>query len=399
MDDHDHRAIANRLDLFHQQEEAPGMVFWHPRGFALYRVIEDHIRRRMAGAGFREIRTPQLMDRALWEASGHWEKFSGEMFVLPDGNRSHALKPMSCPGHIQVFNKRVRSFRDLPVRYCEFGACHRNEPSGALQGLARTRAFVQDDAHIFCAPAHVEEEVRRFAVLLRRIYREFGFAAVTVTLATRPEQRAGSDALWDEAEATLAAAARAAGLDYAIEPGGGAFYGPKLGFHLSDRVGRAWQCGTIQLDFVLPERLGARYVDSDGRFAQPVLLHQAVLGSLERFIAMLLEHYDGDLPLWLAPDQAVVASIGDERADYARGVADALGASGLRVALDVRAERLGRKIVDARAAGVPIMLAVGAREAEAGTVALRRRDGAQEVMAVAEAAARLRAEAVPADTP
>jgi threonyl-tRNA synthetase len=289
----------------------------------------------------------------------------------------------------------VRSFRDLPLRYCEFGACHRNEPSGALQGLARTRAFVQDDAHIFCAAEHVEEEVRRFSVLLRRIYAEFGFASVSVALATRPEQRAGDDALWDRAEAALGAAAQAAGLSYEVEPGGGAFYGPKLSFYLQDRVGRAWQCGTIQLDFVLPERLGARYVDSAGRFAQPVMLHHAVLGSLERFIAMLLEHYDGQLPLWLAPDQAVVASIGDDHADYARRVADELSAGGLRVALDVRAERLGRKIVDAREAGIPVVLAVGAREAEAGTVALRRRDGAQSVVAIAEAVRLLRAEAVP----
>jgi threonyl-tRNA synthetase len=395
MDDHDHRALGNRLDLFHQQDEAPGMVFWHPRGFALYRVIEDYIRARMAGAGFREIRTPQLIDRALWEASGHWENFRGEMFVVRDGDRAHALKPVSCPCHVQVFKQRVRSFRELPLRYCEFGACHRNEASGALQGLARTRAFVQDDAHILCAPEHVETEVRRFSLLLRRIYAELGFADVAVTLATRPAQRAGDDALWDQAEAALGAAAHAAGLAYAAEPGGGAFYGPKLSFYLKDRVGRAWQCGTIQLDFVLPERLGARYVASDGAFARPVMLHHAVLGSLERFIALLLEHYDGQLPLWLAPDQAVVASIGEERADYAREVADALAAQGLRMALDVRPERLGRKIVDAREAGIPIVLAVGAREAEAGTVALRRRDGAQAVMAIAEAGARLKAEAVP----
>jgi threonyl-tRNA synthetase len=395
MDDHDHRAIASRLDLCHQQDEAPGMVFWHPRGFALWRVLEDHIRRRMAGAGFREIRTPQLMDRVLWEASGHWQKFADAMFVVPDGNRAWALKPMSCPGHIQIFNSRVRSFRDLPLRYCEFGACHRNEPSGALQGLARTRAFVQDDAHIFCAADQVEGEVRRFAVLLRRIYAELGFADVRVTLATRPAQRAGDDALWDRAEATLAAAARAAGLDFALEPGEGAFYGPKLGFHLADRIGRAWQCGTIQLDFVLPERLGAHYVARDGRHARPVMLHHAVLGSLERFIAMLLEHYDGQLPLWLAPDQAVAASIGDAHADYARQVADALNAAGLRVALDARPERLGRKIVDARAAGIPVVLALGAREQADGTVALRRRDGTQAVLPLAEAARTLLAEAQP----
>lgn len=393
MDDHDHRAIANRLDLLHQQDEAPGMVFWHPRGFALYRVIEDYIRRRMAGAGFREVRTPQLLDRALWEASGHWAKYADNMFSLPDGARTFALKPMSCPAHIQIFNKRVRSFRDLPLRYCEFGACHRNEPSGALQGLARTRAFVQDDAHIFCAAEHVEAEVARFCALLRSVYADFGFPSFAVGLSTRPAAHEGDAELWDRAEAILAAAARAAGLDARVQKGEGAFYAPKLEFILADRSGREWQCGTIQLDLVLPQRLGARYVSPDGGFATPVLLHQAVLGSIERFIAMLLEHHDGQLPLWLAPEQVVVAGIGDAQDDYARRVGDDLTASGLRVAFDLRPERLGRKIVDARAAGVPVMAVVGALEAEAGTVALRWRDGAQEVVPIADAARLLVAKA------
>jgi threonyl-tRNA synthetase len=308
------------------------------------------------------------------------------MFVLLDGARTYALKPMSCPGHVQIFSKRVRSFRDLPLRYCEFGACHRNEPSGALQGLARTRAFVQDDAHIFCAPEHVEVEIARFCALLRGVYADFGFADVTVGLSTRPASHAGDPALWDRAEALLSAAARAAGLDPRVQPGEGAFYAPKLEFILADRGKREWQCGTIQVDLVLPQRLGARYVGPDGNFATPVLLHQAVLGSVERFIAILLEHYDGQLPLWLAPDQVVVAGIGEERDGYAARVRDELAGAGLRAALDIRPERLGRKIVDARQAGIPVMGAVGALEAEAGTVALRWRDGGQEVLPVADAA-------------
>ena len=386
MLDHDHRTLGNRLDLFHQQEEGPGMVFWHPRGFALYRVIEDYIRRRMAAAGFREIRTPQLLDRSLWEASGHWEKFGAAMFTLADEKRDYALKPMSCPGHVQVFGQRVRSFRDLPLRYCEFGACHRNEPSGALQGLVRTRAFVQDDAHIFCAPEHVVGEVARFCALLRSVYADFGFRGVTVGFSTRPALRAGSEADWDRAEALLAEAARAAGIAPRLQPGEGAFYGPKLEFILRDSAGREWQCGTIQLDLVLPERLGARYVDAEGGFVRPVMLHQAVLGSIERFIGMLLEHYHGQLPVWLSPEQVVVASIGTEQAGYAGEVAAALSAEGVRVALDVSAERLGRKIAEAHAAGIPFVAAVGAREAQARRLALRRRDGAQRDCTIAEAA-------------
>ena len=393
MDDHDHRAIANRMDLLHQQEEAPGMVFWHPRGFALFRVVEDTIRARMRDLGFREIRTPMLLDRKLWEQSGHWEKFGDNMFAFEDGAQAHALKPMSCPGHVQVFNKRVRSFRDLPIRYCEFGMCHRDEPSGALMGLMRGRSFVQDDAHIFCAEDQVEAEVARFCGLVHQVYADFGFSDVQVAFSTRPDVRAGSDAAWDSAEAQLEAAAKSAGLDYRVDPGEGAFYGPKLDFHLRDSRGREWQCGTVQLDMVLPERLDAAYVDAGGVRVRPVMIHHAVLGSVERFIGMLLEHHDGNLPLWLAPDQIVVASITDAQGDYAKSVVDQFVAAGYRAVADVRSERLARKVVDARAAGIPLLAAVGAREAASDQVTLRKRDGAQEAMTVDAAIVALHAEA------
>jgi len=393
MDDIDHRSLGNRMDLFHQREEGPGMVFWHPRGFALYQVIEDYVRRKMKGAGFREVRTPQLLARSLWERSGHWEKFGDNMFEVVDGDRVAALKPMSCPGHVQIFNKGSRSFRDLPVRLCEFGACHRNEPSGALHGLMRTRAFVQDDAHIFCAEEHVESEVANFCALLRAAYADFGFPDIRVAFSTRPEIRAGADATWDRAEAALAAAARSAGVDYQPDPGQGAFYGPKLDFFLRDRQDHEWQCGTIQLDAVLPERLDAHYVDSRGKARRPVMLHHAVLGSVERFIAILLEHHQGKLPLWLAPDQIAVASINSGQAAYADHVAAALAREGYRVVTDNRPERLPKKIVNARNAGIPILLAVGAREARNGSVSLRRPDGSQQVHPAAAVAGLLRAEA------
>ncbi|MDR6290111.1 MULTISPECIES: threonine--tRNA ligase [Inquilinus] len=400
MDDIDHRSLGNRLDLFHQQEDGPGMVFWHPRGWALYRVVEDYMRRRMARAGYREVRTPQMMARSLWNRSGHWEKFGAQMFALADEGRLMALKPMSCPGHIQIFNKRLRSHRELPIRYFEFGAVHRNEPSGALQGLMRARAFVQDDAHVFCLDHQIEAEVARFCGLLRQIYADFGFDGFDVALATRPAQRAGSDAVWDRAEAALAGAARQAGFDFETLPGEGAFYGPKLEFHLRDRLGRRWQCGTIQLDFVMPERLDAAYVTEQNGRAVPVMLHHAVLGSLERFIGILLEHHEGRLPLWLAPEQLVVASIGAAEVAPACHVAEAFEAAGLRVALDARPERLSRKILDAHGDGVPVLAAIGAREARDNTVALRFRDGRQEALPLAGAIARLRAEAVsPAEPP
>ncbi len=385
LDPHDHRAIGNRQRLFHQQEDGPGQVFWHPRGFAVYQAVEAHVRRHMRRAGYREVRTPQLLARSLWEQSGHWEKFGRNMFALEDGATCFALKPMSCPGHIQIFNRGVRSFRDLPLRLAEFGACHRNEPSGALMGLMRTRAFVQDDAHVFCSEAQIGGEVQRFARLLRVVYGDFGFDDVEVCFATRPEARAGDEAAWDRAEAALLEAARAAGLEPEIRPGEGAFYGPKLEFHLADRHGRRWQCGTIQADFVLPERLDAHYADSDGARRRPVILHHAVLGSIERFLAVLLEQHQGRLPLWLAPDQVVVASIGAEQADYTEQVAERLRGADLRVAVDSRNERLSRKVVDAREQGTPLFLAVGAREAAEGSVSLRHPDGSQEVLALADA--------------
>lgn len=394
----DHRVIAKRLGLFHQQAEGPGMIFWHPRGFALYRIIEDYIRKRMRQAGFAEVRSPQLLARSLWEASGHWEKFGDNMFALNEGegesdDRTLALKPMNCPGHVQIFNQGLRSYRELPLRFAEFGACHRNEPSGALLGLMRTQAFVQDDAHVFCREDQIEPEVARFCALLRAVYRDFGFDDFAVGLSTRPERRAGSDEVWDRAEAVLARAAKAAGIDYRLQPGEGAFYGPKLEFVLRDGHGRNWQCGTIQVDFVLPERLDARYLDERNEAQRPAMIHHAVLGSLERFIGMLLEHYAGNLPLWLAPEQIVVALIGERQADYAGRVAGELEAVGYRVVTDVRPERLSKKIVDAREAGIPILMAVGDREERDGSVALRRRDGAQDVMPLGAAAEALKAEA------
>ncbi|MDJ0946660.1 MAG: threonine--tRNA ligase [Kiloniellales bacterium] len=393
MDADDHRAIANRLDLFHQQEEGPGMVFWHPRGFTLYRIVEDYIRREMRRGGFREVRTPQLLSRALWERSGHWEKFRDNMFTLEAEDQALALKPMSCPGHVQIFKKRLRSFRDLPLRFCEFGACHRDEPSGAVKGLVRTRAFVQDDAHVFCRDDQIEAEVARFSRRLHAVYADFGFQDVRVAFSTRPAQRAGSDALWDRAEAALEAAARATGLDHRVDPGEGAFYGPKLDFFLRDRGGREIQCGTVQLDYVLPERLDAHYVDAENRKVRPVMIHHAILGSLERFIGILLEHHRGNLPLWLAPEQIVVASIGAAQADYAERVAAALEAEGFRALADTRPERLSRKIVDAREAGIPLLMAVGRREEADGTVALRQRDGRQDVLAIEAAVRNLQGEA------
>ncbi|WP_233833638.1 threonine--tRNA ligase [Paraburkholderia sp. ZP32-5] len=387
MNDIDHRVLGNKLDLFHQQEEGPGMVFWHPRGFTLYRVLEDYVRARMRRAGFREIRTPQLLARSLWEKSGHWEKFGGAMYSLADAEeegRALCLKPMSCPCHVQVFNQRVRSYRELPVRYSEFGACHRDEPSGSLEGLKRTRAFVQDDAHVFCAPAHIEAEVGRFCALLRSMYADLGFPDFKVALATRPPLRAGDDATWDRAEQALADAAHAAGLAFDVLAGEGAFYGPKLEFHLTDSRARSWQCGTIQLDFVLPERLDAQYVNERNERERPVMIHHAVLGSIERFIAMLLEHHQGWLPMWLAPEQVVVATISGANLAYADELVRALDDAGVRAVLDSRPERLEKKIVDARDKQVPILVAVGPRDQRDRTLSVRARDGRQSVFALAE---------------
>ena len=407
MNDIDHRVLGNKLDLFHQQAEGPGMVFWHPRGWELYRVLEDYIRRRMRRAGFREIRTPQLLARSIWERSGHWEKFGANMYSLSEGHgsgnaneehdaegvveeRALCLKPMSCPCHVQVFNQRVRSYRELPVRYSEFGACHRDEPSGSLEGLKRTRAFVQDDAHVFCTEAQIEVEVGRFCDLLRNVYADLGFPAFSVALATRPALRAGADEVWDRAEAALAKAALAAGLQFDVREGEGAFYGPKLEFHLLDNRDRSWQCGTIQLDFVLPERLDALYVNDRNERERPVMIHHAVLGSMERFIAMLLEHHEGWLPLWLAPEQVAVATINDASAAYAVQVVQALEDAGVRVVLDDRPERLEKKIVDAREKQVPLFVAVGPRDERDRTISIRERDGQQVVLELAEGVEHLR---------
>ncbi len=389
MEELDHRSIANRLDLFHQQDEGPGVVFWHPRGFALYRVIEDYIRGRMKAAGYREVRSPQLLARSLWESSGHWQKFADSMFVFEEGERCHALKPMSCPGHIQIFKQGTRSWRDLPIRYFELGLCHRKEPSGALQGLMRTRAFEQDDAHVFCLEEQVAAEVARFCAMQQEIYTDFGFPEVAIGFSTRPEVRAGSDAQWDKAEALLEEAARLAGLDYRVLPGEGAFYGPKLEFALKDRAGRLWQCGTVQLDLVMPERLGAHYADAQGEKGQAVLIHHAVLGSLERFIGILLEHYGGRLPLWLAPDQVVVASVTETQAAYAREVAERLEEAGLRVLLDDGPNRLARKIVAARELGVPLFLTVGEREVASRSISLRDSSSKQSILPLDAAVAQI----------
>lgn len=389
MDDFDHRVLGNRLDLFHQQDESPGAIFWHPRGMILFRVVEEYIRARMRQAGFAEVRTPQIVSRDLWEQSGHWEKFGRNMFSLESDDNPYCLKPMSCPCHVQIFKKGIRSYRDLPVRYSEFGVVHRAEPSGALHGLMRARAFTQDDAHVLCMPDQVEVEVARFCVLLKSIYADFGFEDFDVALSTRPAVRVGDDAVWDRTEAMLASAARAADLHFAIQEGEGAFYGPKLEFHLLDRQGRKWQCGTIQLDFALPERLGAAYVTEDGARATPVMLHHAVLGSLERFIGILLEHYEGWLPTWLAPDQIVVANIGQDERAFADNAAFAFEGIGCRVLRDFRSERLPRKIFDARELATPIVAVTGQKEVRDGEVSLRMRNGEQHVLKIRDALAYL----------
>ncbi|HEX3863426.1 MAG TPA: threonine--tRNA ligase [Stellaceae bacterium] len=393
----DHRKLGRELDLFHLQDEAVGSVFWHPKGWTLYRAVERYMRRRLEATGYQEVRTPQLLDRSLWEASGHWENFRDNMFIAESRDeRVLAVKPMNCPGHVQIFRNRLRSYRELPLRLAEFGSCHRNEPSGALHGIMRVRAFTQDDAHIFCTPEQITAEAIAFCELLLSIYRDFGFADVVVKLATRPPVRAGDDATWDIAERDLETAVKAAGLAYTLNPGEGAFYGPKLEFVLRDALGRDWQCGTLQLDFVMPERLNALYVGEDGGRHRPVMLHRAILGSFERFIGILIEHYAGNFPLWLAPTQAVVASITEEAAPYAEEVAQELRAAGLRVAVDSGDEKISYKVREHSVAKIPVMVIVGRREAEQRSVSLRRLGSpAQEALALAEAVARLNREAAP----
>jgi len=393
----DHRRLGREMGLFHQQEEAAGSVFWHPKGWTLYRVVERYLRARLEAAGYVEVKTPLLIDRALWEASGHWEKFREHMFVATtDEDRSLAVKPMNCPGHVQIFKQGLTSYRDLPLRMAEFGSCHRNEPSGALHGLMRVRGFTMDDAHIFCTEDQITSETIAFCELLHSIYRDLGFDEVVIKFADRPSVRAGSDVTWDRAETALIEAVKAAGLTYTLNPGEGAFYGPKLEFVLRDAIGRDWQCGTLQVDFVLPERLDASYVGEDGNKHRPVMLHRAILGSFERFLAILIEQYAGRFPLWLAPLQVVVATITSEADDYAREVAGALGAAGLRVELDLRNEKINYKVREHSLAKVPVIAVVGGREAEEHTVALRRLGGKnQEVLALAEAVIKVRNEAAP----
>jgi threonyl-tRNA synthetase len=395
----DHRKLGKQLGLFHLQEEAAGSVFWHAKGWVLYREIEAYVRRRLDAAGYSEVKTPQLVDRSLWEASGHWEKFGENMFTAQsEDERTLALKPMNCPCHVQIFRQGIKSYRDLPLRMAEFGSCHRNEPSGALHGIMRVRAFTQDDAHIFCTEDQITDESVKFCALLQSIYADFGFYDVRVKFSDRPEVRAGDDATWDRAEAALTDATNAAKLDTVLNPGEGAFYGPKLEFVLRDAIGRDWQCGTLQVDFVLPDRLDAEFVGEDGNRHRPVMLHRAILGSMERWIGILIEQYAGRMPAWLAPVQIVVASITDSANDYARQIAAAAAAAGLRVETDLRNEKISYKVREHSVMKVPFILAVGGREAGDGTVALRRLgSNDQQVLDAHEAIAMLRDESLAPD--
>jgi threonyl-tRNA synthetase len=389
----DHRKLGKKFDLFHMQEEAPGMVFWHPRGWTLYTAIESYMRDIQRNNGYKEIKTPQIVDRTLWEKSGHWDKFRNNMFTVESESRDYAVKPMNCPCHIQVFNQGLKSYRDLPLRLAEFGSCHRNEASGTLQGLMRVRGFTQDDAHIFCSEAMIQEEVSRFTDLLFSVYADFGFTEVIIRLSTRPEQRVGSDAIWDKAEKALADALDAKGLAWELLPGEGAFYGPKIEFSLKDCIGRVWQCGTIQVDFSMPARLDAQFVAEDGSRQTPVMLHRALLGSFERFIGILIEHYEGAFPAWLAPEQAVVMNITDNQAEYAKSVEKSLKNKGFRVFSDLRNEKIGFKIREHTIQRTPYLIIVGDQEMEKGTVAVRTREG-QDLgsMSLAEFSERLAAD-------
>src|SRR3954463_7309853 len=396
----DHRKIGKEMDLFHIQEEAVGSIFWHPKGWKLYRTVEAYMRRRLDANGYQEVRTPQLLDRSLWEKSGHWENYRQNMFItqVQDEDKFLALKPMNCPCHVQIFNQGLRSYRELPLRMAEFGSCHRYEPSGALHGIMRVRQFTQDDAHIFCTEDQIASETVEFVALLSSIYRDLGFPEFRVKFSDRPPTRAGSDAVWDQAEGALREACRVAGVEYTLNPGEGAFYGPKLEFVLRDAIGRDWQCGTLQVDFVLPERLGAEYVAEDGTRKRPVMLHRAIFGSFERFLGILIEQYAGRFPLWLAPVQVMVTTIVSDADDFAREAAAALQKAGLRVDLDLRNEKINRKVVDHIDQRVPVLAVVGRREAEEGSLVLRRLPGRDQVtLKLAEAVATLATEATPPD--
>jgi threonyl-tRNA synthetase len=393
----DHRRLGREMDLYHFQEEAMGQAFWHRKGWTLYRAIETYMRTRLEAAAYEEVKTPLLYDRVLWEKSGHWEKFREHMFTADtDDDRTLAVKPMNCPGHVQIFRQGIKSYRDLPLRMAEFGSCHRYEPSGALHGLMRVRAFTQDDAHIFCTEDQVTSETLSFCDLLLSIYRDFGFEEVVVKFSDRPEIRAGEDSTWDKAEGALMEAVKEAGLDFSLNPGEGAFYGPKLEFVLRDAIGRDWQCGTLQVDFVLPERLNAEYVGEDGQKHRPVMLHRAILGSFERFIGILIENYAGRMPLWLSPVQIIIATITEAADEYALEVQAACAKAGLRAELDLRNEKINYKIREHSLAKVPAIIVVGANEVADRTVAIRRLGGkSQEVLALAEALDRLTEEAAP----
>jgi threonyl-tRNA synthetase len=400
----DHRKLGREMDLFHMQEEAPGMVFWHPNGWVLYRVLQDYMRRRQIADGYHEINTPMVVDRKLWEASGHWDKYRENMFITEideehaNEKRTNALKPMNCPCHVQVYNHGLKSYRDLPLRLAEFGSCHRYEPSGSMHGLMRVRGFTQDDAHIFCTESQIKAETKKFIELLTRVYRDLGFEHFEIKFSTRPEVRAGSDAVWDQAEEALEEAIKALDLPYETDPGEGAFYGPKLDFKLTDAIGREWQLGTFQADFVVPGRLGAEYVGEDGAKHTPVMLHRATLGSFERFLGVLIENYAGRFPLWLAPRQIVVASIVSDADDYVREVTAALKKVGLRAEADVRNEKINYKVREHSVGKVPVILAVGMREVEERTVSMRRLgDKGSRVLGLDAVVAELAVEATPPD--
>ena len=390
----DHRRLGTQLDLFHMQEEAPGLVFWHPKGWVLWQAVEQYMRRVYRDNGYKEVRGPQILDRSLWERTGHWENFKDNMFTTASENRDYAIKPMNCPGHILIYNKGVRSYRELPLRYGEFGSCHRNEPSGALHGLMRVRGFVQDDGHIFCTEEHILPECVAFTELLQKVYRDFGFTEVIYKVATRPAKRIGSDESWDRAEAALEQALHKSGVEFSISAGEGAFYGPKIEYSLKDGIGRVWQCGTMQVDFSMPGRLGAEYVADDNTRRTPVMLHRAIVGSMERFIGILIEHYAGAFPLWLAPEQVVVMNITERQADYALSVKEHLTKQGFRAFADLRNEKISYKIREHSLQKLPYQLVVGDKELQAGTVAVRTRSGEDlGAMGLDAFTARLRSEA------
>ena len=394
-DKRDHRKIAKQQELFHLQEEAPGLVFWHPKGWAIWQVVEQYMRKVYHHTGYGEVRCPQILDVSLWQKSGHWDNYQDNMFFTESEKRTYALKPMNCPGHVQVFNQGLHSYRDLPIRYGEFGACHRNEPSGALHGILRVRGFTQDDGHIFCTEEQIESEVTDFHLQAMKVYADFGFTEVQVKLALRPEPRLGDDATWDKAEESLRSALRAAGVEWEELPGEGAFYGPKIEYHLKDAIGRTWQLGTMQVDFMMPTRLGAEYVDENSARQHPVMLHRAIVGSMERFIGILIEHHAGAFPSWLAPRQAVVMNITDAQGDYVAEVQKTLANQGFRVASDLRNEKIGYKIREHTLQRVPYLLVVGDREKENGAIAVRTRAGEDlGTMSIAAFAERLRAEQV-----